>query len=367
MEDPLPGVRRRPRRQPQPLARPGRRKRLRIGVFAAEQDEAGLFHDAVVDALEPVVEEPDHLVEPVEVRARVGVVRQRVDPVPDERPSRRRAAFLHPQDRIDVLVHPATDREDRRFDRAVVRRQRSLPPVRAVMLLAEPFEQPDRRLLQALAPLVGPRRAAVLGLRRHRVHPDHADRVLAQLRHGDAAADVVDVVGVAVVGGHHRHDRLEMRRTEHRDLDRGEAAVRDSPHPDVAVAPRLGGQPLDGVVAVLGFARRVLVEGDAWRRAGPADVEPAKGEAAGGQPLAAGHVAREPPVVLAVRDHLEDRRERLLRLVGQRPGQPQVRRELEPVARRDPDVVQHADLVARLACGAADFGIDRWGGHRRQG
>ena len=46
-----------------------------------------------------------------------------------------------------------------------------------------------------------------------------------------------------------------------RDLDRGEAAVRDPPHPDLAVAPRLGRQPLDRVVAVLGLARRCIRRG----------------------------------------------------------------------------------------------------------
>ena len=58
------------------------------------------------------------------------------------------------------------------------------------------------------------------------------------------------------------------------------AAVADPPHPDGAVAPRLGGEPLDGVVAVESLGLGVLVERDPARRAGPADVDAAEGEAA---------------------------------------------------------------------------------------
>ena len=107
--------------------------------------------------------------------------------------------------------------------------------------------------------------AAEAGVGRHRVHRDLADRVLAQLAGRHAAADVVDVGQVAVVGALDGHDRAEVRRPQLRDLDRGERAVADAPHPDRAVAPRLGGEPLDGVVAVERLGLGVLVERDARR------------------------------------------------------------------------------------------------------
>ena len=87
---------------------------------------AGSSIDAVVDALQPVVEEADHLVVPVEVRARV---RRRPGsewtqlPISERRG--RRAALVHPQGRVDVRVHPAADREDRGLDRVVVRARAS--------------------------------------------------------------------------------------------------------------------------------------------------------------------------------------------------------------------------------------------------
>ena len=47
-----------------------------------------------------------------------------------------------------------------------------------------------------------------------------------------------------------RDDRAQVRRAQLRDLDRGEPAVADAPHPDGAVAPRLRREPLDRVVPV---------------------------------------------------------------------------------------------------------------------
>ena len=57
------------------------------------------------------------------------------------------------------------------------------------------------------------------------------------------------------------------------DLQRGEAAVRDAHHVDVAVAPRLRREPLDGVDAVGLLLEHVLVGVDALGRAGAADVD----------------------------------------------------------------------------------------------
>src|SRR5665647_1900386 len=53
-----------------------------------------------------------------------------------------------------------------------------------------------------------------------------------------AAALVMNVVGVAVVGAHERDDRLQGRRPAHRQLEAVEAAPRDARHADRAV-----GQP----------------------------------------------------------------------------------------------------------------------------
>ena len=217
------------------------------------------------------------------------------------------------------------------------------------------------RASHSVAPCLAPERR--IGW--HRVHPDLADRVLAELAHRHAAADVVDVAQVAVVGAHDRDDRPQVRRPELRDLDRGERAVADAPHPDRAVAPRLGGQPLHGVVAVERLGLGVLVERDPARRTGPANVDPAQGVAAPGEIGPARDIRVAPPVVLAVRDHLEDRREAFGGCgPGHRTRQPQVRRQLDAVARRDPGVPDGLDLVARFARGSAVGLVG--GGHTRE-
>ena len=170
--------------------------------------------------------------------------------------------------------------------------------------------QPRRRLLETRAPLVAPPLAAERRERRHRVHAQLADRVLALLAGRDAAAADVDVVAIPVVGRVHRQDRAEVRRPQLRDLDRREAAVADAPHADAAGAPRLGREPLHGVEPVERLRLGVLVERHAGRAAGPADVEAAEREPARREPLPEGRVPVAAPVVLAVRDHLEDHRER---------------------------------------------------------
>ena len=156
--------------------------------------------------------------------------------------------------------------EHRGLDPAVVRRERAAAPVRAVALLRAPTRTATpaspRAARASASSQPSPQRG---GQRRQRVHRDLADRVLRELADRHRAADVVDVVGVPVVGRLDRHDRAQVRRPRRRDLDRGEAAVRQAPHPDRAGAPRLRGQPLDGVVAVERLGLGVLVQGDAVR------------------------------------------------------------------------------------------------------
>ena len=86
---------------------------------------------------------------------------------------------------------------------------RAAPPRRAVERMGQPLEQPRWRRLDALPPLVAP---AVAGDRRHGrqgVHRHHVQRVVDEVDRPQHAAGPVHVVGVAVVGGVHRHDRAE--------------------------------------------------------------------------------------------------------------------------------------------------------------
>ena len=82
-----------------------------------------------------------------------------------------------------------------------------------------------------------------------RVPAQHRRRPLQHVR-ADAAAVVVDVVGVAVVGRAQRDDRLQRRRAVGGDLQRVEPAPRDADHADRAGAPRLLGDPGDHLARV---------------------------------------------------------------------------------------------------------------------
>ena len=292
------------------------------------------------------IEEADDLVELVEVRPRRRLVGPRVDPVADDRVRRCRAAGLHPERRIDVGVVPAADVEDRNADGVVVRRQRALAPIRPVGLVTEPREEPGRGRLESRPPVVPPGPPSERCVRRHRVHRDLADRVFAELADGHAPTAVMDVVEIAVVGRHDRHDRLEGGWPEHRDLDRGEAAVGDAPHADVPVAPRLGRKPGDGLDAVVGLVGAVFIDRDPARRSGAADVEAAQRIPARCEPRPACLVGCGAPMVLAVRDHLEDRRDGV---IGGRP--PEVGRQLDAVAHRQAHVARDDHVEPWLARG----------------
>ena len=88
-----------------------------------------------------------------------------------------------------------------------------------------------------------------------------------------AAAHVVAVVGIAVVGRAGGDDRLQRRRPVARDLQRVEAAPGDAHHADRAAAPGLRGEPgdhLDGVGLLL---RQIFVGEQAVGIAGAAHVD----------------------------------------------------------------------------------------------
>ncbi len=248
-----------------PAARQGCRERLRFRVLVLEPHDRRFVVPAVVDAVEMPIEEPGDLVQLIEIRPGRRRVGPRVHPVSDQRVRGRRAEGLHPESRVDVRIMPPADVEDRRLDRVVGRSEGALSPVRSVDLVPQPGEQPRRRRVEPGTPLVAPGRAAVRRIRGHRIHRDLADRVLRQLADGHAPAAVMDVVEIAVVGRHDRHDRAQVGRPERRDLDRREPAIRDAPHPDRAAAPRLGRQPFHRVEPVPRLVGGVFVERDTGR------------------------------------------------------------------------------------------------------
>ncbi len=157
-----------------------------------------------------------------------------------------------------------------------------------------------------------------------------------------AAAHVVGVVGVAVVGRAERDDRLQGRRVEGRDLERVEAAPGDPHHPDRTRAPGLGGDPGDDLERVVLLLPGVLVEQDAVAIARAAQVDPHRRIAAPGEVAVDRLVAGAHEVALAVGDVLENRRHR--RRLGVL-RQPDPGRDPAAVGHRNPDVLDLDDAV----------------------
>ena len=350
-ERPRGGVGQPQRRGAQPLGRPGRleapvpahlaAQRVGRGGSLLVHDDRRLPVDAVVDALQPPVEPPEHLGLEIDVGPRPARLGGPVGPRAQEQPRRR----LHPRERpqrdVRVAVRPAADDHRRRTDPLDVLARRAVPPVVVAVLVRQPRQEPRLVLLEAALPFVAP---AVAPQRRHRwqrVHRHHVRRVVDDVELFQGAAVVVDVVGVAVVGGEDRHDRLERRRLFQRHLQRVEAAVAGAEHADRAQRPGLCREPVDHPHEVVALRRRVLVGGDPARGARAADVEPAHHVPAVGQrgvvPAPRAHV------VLAIGERVQQGGPRPLARIRKE----QRRRQLDAVGHLDPDLFASSHATAK--------------------
>ena len=212
-------------------------------------------------------------------------------------------------------------------------------PVVAVAVLPQPGQHPRLLRVQPSLPLLAP---AVAPDRRHgrqHRHRRHVVAVVDEVDQPQRPAPPVHVVGPPVVAGVDRADRLQRRWPLAGDLQRVEAGVRRPPHADVAVAPRLVGQPGDHLDQVGLLDGRVLVGRVAARRPGAAQVEAANGVAVVVTQPDVAFGVRRGQVVLAVGQRLEQARLRPLSAVGK----VERRREPHSVGHRDP----HLALTAR--------------------
>ena len=182
-------------------------------------------------------------------------------------------------------------------------------------------------------------------VRRQRVPGEHRDRPLQHVHGQDAAPAVMDIVGVAVVAGAQGEHRPQGGGAQRRHLEAVEAAPGDAGHPDVPVAPRLGGQPGDHIAAVPQLLGGVLACDDALGVAGAPQVHPGTGVAARGEVGVDRRVPRRHEVALPVGQEVEDRRDRG---AGRIPGQPDPGRQPGPVGHRYPRVLDRAHRGACL-------------------
>jgi hypothetical protein len=202
--------------------------------------------------------------------------------------------------------------------------------------MLEPFEQPRFAPLETLEPHLLQSGANRLRVRRKSVRGKDAGPVAPHVVSLEPAARVVAIVGIAIVKPVHRCDRLEVRGTVGCELTCRVPAVGGAEGSDRARAPILYRQPFAGLVGVLLFLARVLVDA-VTRRVARAPTVDADAHVAVGGEIAMSGGRGESEVVLSVREALDDGGEPAVSLRhGVVGGEPRA------VSQRDPYVSDHA-------------------------
>ena len=341
-------VRRRPLRLGHPPPLPHLVESLRRRRVLHPGAEHRLVHDPRVDALQPVVPPAHALLEEADARPGKRVVGERVRPRADEALARNGESFKHPRHRVRVAVDPAADRVDGDVDRGVVLADRAVLPVGVAPLVPEPGLDPVIRTFEPFEPGLVPPVAVEPRIGRARVPDQHRGGPVEHVERLDASPAVMDVVGVAVVCRHQRHDRLEPGRAERGELEGVEPAPRDAPHSEVAVAPRLLAKPGHHLEAVRVLLLRVLVRDEAVRLAGAAHVDPHRRVAEPRDVRLPARIANRGPVHLAVREELEDRGDRICLGILR---QPDAGRQAAAVGQRQPGVFDLPERARKLGPG----------------
>ena len=265
-------------------------------------------------------------------------------PRPDQRLRGCRQPRHHARDRVGVAVRPATDRVYRAFDRGEILADGPEPPVVVAQRMPHPNRRVQHRVLEPVTPALTPVGARQRRVRR-RVGRNQEHRAPVEVFRQQAAALVVDIVGVAIVGRAHGDDRLELRWPPRRDLQRVEPAPGDTEHAHATAAPRLRFEPckhLDDVVVLL---LGVLVRHEAFGVAGAPQIEANGGITVTGHIGMQGFVTQSRKVPLAVGHALEQHRHRIgLGVVRQ----PDACSEPDPVAHRDPDIFDHPHRARKI-------------------
>ncbi len=244
-----------------------------------------------------------------------------------------------------VAVGPAADGEDGAGELAVILADRAMLPEGVAPLMLQPEGGEGLQDLQPLEPALLPVGADHGGIGRHAGDGEEGAAPIHVVGQ-QAAAHVVDVVGVAVDGRAAGDDGLQRRRLAKRGLQAVEAAPGDADHADGAAAPGLLRQPGDDLAGVVLLLLQILVAQQAVGIAATADVDAGADIALRGHPGLLVVVAQPGAVAAAIGDVFEDSGNRILFGVV---GNPQPGREPAPIGHRNPLQFDHADLVVDIA------------------
>ena len=152
----------------------------------------------------------------------------------------------------------------------------------------------------------------------------------------------MDVVGIAVVGRKSRDDRFERRRPPRGYLQRVETAPGLALDADRTAAPGLARNPLDHLERIVLLLLQVLIRQMPVRFARAAHVDANRRIAVRGKIAMHGFIAAARAVAFAIRNVLEDRRDRRVRGIIR---QPETCAKTAPVCERDPEMLDDFDDV----------------------
>ena len=206
-----------------------------------------------------------------------------------------------------------------------------LMPYRSVDLVVQPGLEPGLVVGEVLLPYLQPG-ALGIGSRGRPGQGDHHG-VVGPGPDGGLPHPALVAVLVAVPAGVDGGNGLEAGRRLGRGEQSRETAVRDPRHTDRPGAPRLGGQPLDRVVAVLPLLEAQHPVAYPRRGTRPPHVEQGGYVAVRGVVVGAVHGQGPQHVVLAVRVVLDDHRSGIVRLRVEQVGG-----QFDTVAHGDTDI-----------------------------
>ncbi len=215
-------------------------------------------------------------------------------------------------------------------------------PERIAALVLQPLGREQRQVVDAMLPHVAPALADHLRVGRQAAVVEER-RAPGEIVVDHAAAEIMRIAGIAVVGGAGGDDGLQRGRPARRDLQAVEAAPGDADHADIAAAPGLLGQPGDDLQRIVLLALHILVFDQALGIAGAGNVDPRRGIAVGREPHMLAVVAQPRSVAAAIGQVFEDAGDRVLRGILR---QEQARRQLSAAADRNPGQLDILDLVA---------------------
>src|SRR5215831_18632703 len=124
----------------------------RLDAFRHPRAQHGLIHHAGIDALEPIIPPPQHLLQEADLRAWTRKMRIAVRPRPDETLARYAQSLEQAWNCILVGIGPTADGVHGALDRGVILADRSVLPITITSLVLQPSFEEQRHVRQALQP-----------------------------------------------------------------------------------------------------------------------------------------------------------------------------------------------------------------------